>query len=254
MNKKSNFKKEKALYMYGRHATMEAIQNRPTAIKKLFLSGEVIKDQNFMRFVIKHKIVHTKLKSEETKAKVGGDATHQGVIAEIQSSLLYTPFDEVIELAKKAENPCIVVLDELQDPHNVGAIIRSAAAFGALAVIIPEHNQAPVTGTVIKTSAGMVFRIPVVKVGNINHTLRVLKDELFTISGLVMNGNTRLKDMKFDTPTAYIVGNESEGIRQKTLELCDVTLSIPMDPRCESLNAATAASVVLYEYSRNILK
>jgi 23S rRNA (guanosine2251-2'-O)-methyltransferase len=146
------------------------------------------------------------------------------------------------------------VLDELQDPHNVGAIIRSAAAFGALAVIIPEHNQAPVTGTVIKTSAGMVFRIPVVKVGNINHTLRVLKDELFTISGLVMNGSTKLKNMKFDTPTVYIVGNESEGIRQKTLELCDVTLSIPMDSRCESLNAATAASVVLYEYSRNILK
>lgn len=254
MNKKTNFKKEKALYMYGRHATLEAIQNRPSAIKKLFLSGEIIKDQNFMRHVIKHKIVYTKLKNEETKAKVGGDATHQGIIAEIQSSSLYTPLDEVIEQAKNITNPCIVVLDELQDPHNVGAIIRSAAAFGALAVVIPEHNQAPVTGTVIKTSAGMVFRIPIVKVGNINHTLRTLKDELFVVSGLVMNGTTKLKDMKFDSPTVYIVGNESEGIRQKTLKLCDITLSIPMDSRCESLNAATAASVVLYEYSRNIIK
>ncbi len=254
MNKKTNFKKEKALYMYGRHATLEAIQNRPSTIKKLFLSGEIIKDQNFMRHVIKHKIVYTKLKNEETKAKVGGDATHQGIIAEIQSSSLYTPLDEVIEQAKNITNPCIVVLDELQDPHNVGAIIRSAAAFGALAVVIPEHNQAPVTGTVIKTSAGMVFRIPIVKVGNINHTLRTLKDELFVVSGLVMNGTTKLKDMKFDSPTVYIVGNESEGIRQKTLELCDITLSIPMDSRCESLNAATAASVVLYEYSRNIIK
>jgi len=116
--------------------------------------------------------------------------------------------------------------------------------------LMPEHNQSPITGTVIKTSAGMVFRIPIVKIGNVNQTLRMLKEKHMWSYGLVMNGDTKLKDAVFDTPTLFIVGNESVGIREKTMELCDVGLTIPMDPNCESLNASVAASVVLYEWSR----
>ena len=142
------------------------------------------------------------------------------------------------------------MLDELQDPHNVGAIIRSAAAFGATGVLLPEHNQAPVTGTVIKTSAGMVFRIPLVKIGNVNQTLRLLKEKGYWVYGLAMDGSSNLQKTTFDTPVVFVIGNEGEGIRQKTLELCDIKITIPMNPRCESLNAAVAASVVLYEWSR----
>lgn len=192
------------------------------------------------------------MKEDESK-KVGEDAVHQGVIAVINPDQLYTPLDTVREMLKGKKNPCVVVLDELQDPHNVGAIIRSAVAFGASAILMPEHNQAPITGAVIKTSAGMVFRVPIVMIGNVNQTVRLLKDDGFWVYGLIMGGTSPLPKTEFDTPTAFVVGNESTGIREKTLELCDITLSIPMDPRCESLNAATAASVVLYEWSRNNL-
>ena len=252
INKK--FKREKSIYMYGKHAVTEALVNMPKAIRKMHLDGSIIKDQSFMKLVQRHSVPYVKMKGDEAKTKVGRDTIHQGIIAEINSFSIYANLDDIIESSSKVENPCIVVLDELQDPHNVGAIIRSAAAFGALAVVIPEHNQSPITGTVIKTSAGMVFRIPVVKVGNINQSIRTLKDNDFTVSGLIMEGTTKLKNIDFKGKNVYVVGNESEGIRAKTLELCDITLSIPMDKRCESLNAATAASVVLYEYSRQNFK
>jgi 23S rRNA (guanosine2251-2'-O)-methyltransferase len=159
-------------------------------------------------------------------------------------------FDPSTSSGQEPAHPCFVLLDELHDPHNVGAIIRSAAAFGASAILMPEHNQSPITGTVIKTSAGMVFRIPIVKIGNVNQTVRLLKEKHMWSYGLVMDGDTTLQKAEFDSPTLIIVGNESDGIREKTLELCDVKLTIPMDPNCESLNASVAASVVLYEWSR----
>jgi len=137
----------------------------------------------------------------------------------------------------------------LQDPHNVGAIIRSAAAFGISGVLIPEHNQAPITGAVVKTSAGMAFRVPLVAIGNTNNTIRVLKEKFFTVYGLAMDGSRDVSEEKFDTPALFIVGNESKGIREKTLALCDTLLRIPMHPRCESLNAAVSTAIVLHEWS-----
>jgi 23S rRNA (guanosine2251-2'-O)-methyltransferase len=147
------------------------------------------------------------------------------------------------------DSTMLVLLDELTDPHNVGAIIRSAAAFGAAGVLLPSHNQAPITGAVVKASAGMAFRIPVVTIGNVNQTVDALKKELFRVYGLVMNGSMNIAEAKFDGPTLFIVGNEGAGIRQKTFERCDVRLRIPMDERCESLNASVSAAVVLYAWS-----
>lgn len=240
------------LYLYGKHALVEALSARPQVLQKVFLSTEVEKDIELVALLNKHKIPHTAMK-ENAKKDIGSDAVHQGVIAVISSEALYTPLDTVLTSLKEKENPVVVLLDELHDPHNVGAIIRSAAAFGASAILLPKHNQAPITGVVIKTSAGMVFRMPIVLVGNVNQTLRELKEKGFWSYGLIMGGETALPKAKFDTPSVFIVGNESVGIRQKTLELCDITLSIPMNPACESLNAATAASVVLYEWSRTRL-
>jgi 23S rRNA (guanosine2251-2'-O)-methyltransferase len=143
----------------------------------------------------------------------------------------------------------LVLLDELTDPHNVGAIIRSAAAFGAAGILIPSHNQAPITGAVVKTSAGMVFRIPLVPINNVNQAIDTLKKEGFKTYGLVMDGDTALAEEPFDAPALMIVGNEGEGIREHTLARCDIRLRIPMDPRAESLNASVSAAVVLYQWS-----
>lgn len=242
------------VYLYGKHALREALLAKPQIVQKVFLDANAEGDKEITGLLSQHKIGFTPMKSE--KKSVGEDAVHQGVIAVINIEKLYTPLEEVMGLLDRhpsnssGQAPCFVLLDELHDPHNVGAIIRSAAAFGASAILLPEHNQSPITGTVIKTSAGMVFRIPIVRIGNVNQTVRLLKDKHMWSYGLVMNGDTQLKNAVFDTPTLFIVGNESTGIREKTLELCDVGLTIPMSPDCESLNASVAASVVLYEWSR----
>jgi 23S rRNA (guanosine2251-2'-O)-methyltransferase len=249
--------KDDKLYLYGKHALREALLAKPAAVQKVFLDGNAEGDKEITDLLNTHKIGFTSMKGDTKSKSVGDDAVHQGVIAVINVEKLYTPLEEVMklfhpstDLGQDLTKLCFVLLDELHDPHNVGAIIRSAAAFGASAVLLPEHNQSPITGTVIKTSAGMVFRIPIVKIGNVNQTVRLLKDNHMWSYGLVMDGDTQLKKAVFDTPTLFIVGNESAGIREKTLELCDVKMTIPMNPNCESLNASVAASVVLYEWSR----
>jgi 23S rRNA (guanosine2251-2'-O)-methyltransferase len=239
-------------YLYGKHALTEALLVRPQIIQKVFLSSEMEKNSELSILLKKHNISVNSMKGD-VKKDVGSEAVHQGVIAVVSQDKLYSSMEEALSNASKKNNPCIVLLDELHDPHNVGAIIRSAVAFGASAILLPKNNQAPITGVVIKTSVGMVFRIPIVLIGNVNQTIRDLKTQGYWSYGLVMGGSTTLSKAIFDTPTLFIVGNESVGIREKTLELCDVPLSIPMNPDCESLNASTAASIVLYEWSRNNL-
>lgn len=241
------------IYLYGKHALTEALLARPEVITKVFLSKENEDDKELTSLLKKHSIGVSSMKGD-VKKDVGSDAVHQGVIAVLNSEKLYSSMESALENANKKKNSCIVLLDELHDPHNVGAIIRSAVAFGASAILLPKHNQAPITGVVIKTSVGMVFRIPIVLIGNVNQTIRDLKEKGFWTYALAMDGSTPLSKAKFDSPTLFIVGNESVGIREKTLELCDIPLSISMAPDCESLNASTAASIVLYEWSRTNLR
>jgi 23S rRNA (guanosine2251-2'-O)-methyltransferase len=180
---------------------------------------------------------------------VGRETSHQGVIAVTDPGSLVLDFKQFTAGLHPTENTMLVLLDELTDPHNVGAIIRSAAAFGATGVLLPVHNQAPVTGTVVKSSAGMAFRIPIVSIGNVNTTVDALKKQGFKTYGLMMNGSQNIIDETFEAPSLFIVGNEGSGIRQKTFERCDVSLRIPMDGRAESLNASVSAAVVLYQWS-----
>ena len=237
------------VYIYGKHALMEALQNTPKVIRKVFLAAD-IKDTGLHALLEKNSIPVSPLAKGSGKELVGRDATHQGVIAVMDPSALLISFDEFIATLDTKKNPAVVVLGEVQDPHNVGAIIRSAAAFGLSAVLIPEHNQAGITGVVVKTSAGMAFRIPLVSIGNVNHALGVLKEKGFWTYGLAMGGKTTLGTDTFDAPVAFVIGNEGAGIREKTLAACDVALSIPMHPRTESLNAAVSAAVVFYEWSK----
>jgi len=237
------------VYIYGKHALMEALLHTPKVIRKVFLAPD-LRDTELRALLEKNSIPMATLSAGEGKELVGKDTAHQGVIAIMTPSALLVPFDDFLATLDTKKNPAVAVLGEVQDPHNVGAIIRSAAAFGLAGVLIPEHNQAGVTGAVVKTSAGMAFRIPLVSIGNVNHTLKVLKEKGFWIYGLAMTGTTSLSTEAFDTPSAFIVGNEGAGIREKTLSACDVTLSIPMHARTESLNAAVSAAVVFYEWSK----
>jgi len=237
------------VFIYGKHSLMEALANAPKIIKKVFLSPE-IKDQVLRDLLEANNIPVGELGRGNEKEMVGRGTVHQGIIARVNTSTLLQDFDSFMEGLDMGKKPGVVILGEVQDPHNVGAIIRSAAAFGLAGVLIPEHNQAQITGAVVKTSVGMVFRIPLVSIGNVNHTLKVLKEKGFWTYALEMEGSTPLPQEQFDVPAAFVVGNEGAGIREKTLSACDITLSIPLHPRTESLNASVSAAVAFYEWSK----
>lgn len=240
-------KDNKKTYIYGKNALIEALENMPSSISKVFIDPKV-NDVRLLDLIKKTK-VSTSTLNKNSSSRVSQDAVHQGVIGVLNTSSLLVSFDTFLDTLDVSSNPSLVLLGEVQDPHNVGAIIRSAAAFGVSGVLIPERNQAGVTGTVIKTSAGMAFRIPLVSIGNVNQTVRVLKERGFWSYAMSMEGTHPLNSEKFNAPALFIMGNEGSGVRQKTLELCDIELSIPMNARCESLNVAASAAVVFYSWS-----
>jgi 23S rRNA (guanosine2251-2'-O)-methyltransferase len=237
------------IYIYGKHALIEALRNTPKVIRKVFLAPD-LRDTELRILLEKNNIPTATLAHGKGKELVGRDTAHQGVIATMDPSALLISLNDFLKILDAKKNPSMAVFGEVQDPHNVGAIIRSAAAFGLSGVLIPEHNQAGITGAVVKASAGMVFRIPLVSIGNVNNTLKILKEKDFWIYGLAMDGKTSLGTDTFDAPCAFVIGNEGAGIREKTLTACDVTLKIPMHARTESLNAAVSAAIVFYEWSR----
>ncbi len=237
------------IFIYGKHALVEALQNTPQVIRKVFLAPD-LRDTELSALLTKHNIPTATLTPGRGSELVGKDSVHQGVIATMNPSALLLSLDDFLKTLDTKTNPALAILGEVQDPHNVGAIIRSAAAFGLKGVLIPEHNQAGITGAVVKASAGMVFRIPLVSIGNVNHAIKVLKEKGFWIYGLAMDGKTTLGAEAFAAPSAFVVGNEGAGIREKTLNACDVALRVPMHARTESLNAAVSAAIVFYEWSR----
>lgn len=239
--------KQSKIYIYGKHAVVEALANAPQAVKKVYLSPKQ-EDAN-LRGLIKKTGVPVSELGKDKLAGVDSNATHQGVIGVVSLDDLMQPMKSFLANLKITDDTALVILGEIQDPHNVGAVIRSAAAFGISGILMPEHNQAPVTGAVVKVSAGMAFRMPLVQIGNINQAVRDLKDAGFTVYGLDGDGNADTTQESYDGPTAFILGNEGAGLKEKTKELCDKILSIPMHPRCESLNAAVSASIACYSWS-----
>ena len=209
------------IYIYGKHALKEALLSKPKAVKKVFLASHV-QDQELALLLKKNNITPAVLSEQTIKRGSAEEASHQGVIALISTGAVMVPYDDFLKTLTTENGTALVVLDEIQDPHNVGAIIRSAAAFGIAGVLIPPHKQAPLTGAVIKVSAGMAFRVPLVAIGNVNTTLRDLKERGFWIYALAGEAEKSIGDEKFDAPAVFILGNESAGIREKTKETADI--------------------------------
>lgn len=235
------------IYIYGKHAVEEAVLNYPQAMD-LILTAHPISNE-LVAIAKEAKIRLEKLTKDSIPRGVDNKLVHQGYIGRISIDNLVRPYNDFIENLKVTPDTALVVLGEVQDPQNVGAIIRSAAAFGIAGVLIPEHNQAQITGTVVKVSAGMAFRVPLVKIGNVNTTLKDLKEKGFWIYGLEGTAKQSLNSEKFEAASVIVLGNEGEGIREKTLESCDIPLSIPMSKNCESLNVAASAAVALHAWS-----
>ena len=235
------------VYIYGKHALMEALRNAPEIVDRVYTSGQL--DPEMTSIVHKAGIIVEKFDNQKPPKGVDKDSNHQGFIGRVIQGRLVRPYSEFISSMDIGPDSLLLVLGEVQDPQNVGAIIRTAGAFGARGVLIPEHNQAQVTGTVVKVSAGQAFTVPLVSIGNVNNTIADLKKRGFWIYGLDGEAKKNISEETFDAPTVFILGNESKGIRQKTLELCDVPLSIKMNPRCESMNVAASSAVAMYAWS-----
>lgn len=176
--------------------------------------------------------------------------SHQGVIA-IASLKEYCTIQDILDVASsKGEKPFIIICDEISDPHNLGAIIRTAEASGAHGVIIPKRRSAGITAVVEKTSAGAASHMAVARVANLSQTIKELKKSGVWVFGAASDGNTKLWDADFRDATAIVIGSEGSGISRLVSEHCDVTVSIPMTGKTPSLNASVSAAVLLYEGMR----
>lgn len=240
--------KQQIDYIFGKHAVRELLQERPDVVVEVHAAVDFA-DESILSLVDKQQTTLKVLNLKNPPRGVSSNAAHQGVVAGITAEKLTVPYKQFVETIDFTPDTALLVLGEVQDPHNVGAVIRSAAAFGLQGVLIPPHNQAPVTGTVVKVSVGMAFRIPLVTISNVNATLRDLQERGAWVYGLEGDGTVSTTTEVYPKPSVFVLGNEGSGLREKTKEVCDDLISIPIHPRCESLNAAAATAIVLSSWS-----
>ena len=233
----------------GRNPVMEAFRSGKTIDKLFILDGcedgpvksivrAAKKQDTYIRFVKKERL-----------DQLSETHQHQGVIA-IAAAYTYSTVEDILAAAReKGEDPFVFILDGIEDPHNLGAIIRTANLAGAHGVIIPKHRAVGLTGTVAKTSAGALNYTPVAKVANIGQTIDALKKEgLWFVCGHM--GGDEMYRLNLKGPIGLVVGNEGDGVSRLVREKCDYIASIPMKGDIDSLNASVAAGVFAYEIVR----
>lgn len=240
--------KQNKIYIYGKHAVAEALRHAPRVVRKILLSPQM-DDQKLRGLIRASGVVVEPLQKNKISSIVEGGVSHQGIVALVSLGELVVPLEKFFDTFTPNPSTLLVLLSEVQDPHNVGAIIRSAAAFGASAVLIPTYKQSPVTGAVIKTSAGMAFQLPLVVVSNMQQAIATLKKKGLSVYGLAATAERSLEAESFVGPTLLVLGNEAEGVAPAARALCDAMLSIPMRGSTESLNVAASAAVALYAWS-----
>ena len=240
------------LTIEGRNAVMEAFRSGKT-IDKLFVQ-EGLQDgpiMSILREAKKHDTIINKVKKERLD-QLSETGKHQGVIAQA-AAYEYAQVDDILNAAReKGEPPFIFILDNIEDPHNLGAIIRTANLAGAHGVIIPKRRAAGLTAVVARTSAGALNYTPVAKVTNISNTIEDLKKEGLWFVCADMGGTT-MYNLDLKGPIGLVIGNEGDGVSRLVKEKCDFIASIPMKGDIDSLNASVAAGVLAYEIVRQRL-
>lgn len=237
----------------GRNAVLEAFRAGKTIDRLFVLDG--CKDgpvQTIMREAKKHKDTVVSFVKKERLDQLSETGKHQGVIA-YAASYEYAEVDDILaKAAAKNEDPFVIILDGIEDPHNLGAIIRTANLAGAHGVIIPKHRAVGLTATVAKASAGAINYTPVAKVTNIVKTIEELKDKGLWFACADMGG-TEMYKLNLKGPIGIVIGNEGSGVSRLVKENCDMIASIPMKGDIDSLNASVAAGILAFEVVRQRL-
>lgn len=253
MRKETNYQRDEAAsegLIEGRNAITEALKSG-RAINKVFLAdGDV--DKSLGRLAAQAKdagavVVRIDRRKLNEMSPTGA---HQGIIASVAAHE-YSTIEEILSIAEeRGEAPLLVICDELSDPHNLGAILRSAECAGAHGVIIPKRRSVGLTAVVGKASAGAIEYMPVARVSNLSAAIRELKERGVWIYGTAAEGASPLYQTDLTGPTAIVIGNEGVGMSRIVGESCDFKVSIPMKGKISSLNASAAAAILLYEAVR----
>ncbi|GAA2045924.1 23S rRNA (guanosine(2251)-2'-O)-methyltransferase RlmB [Agromyces tropicus] len=237
----------------GRNSVVEALRTRIPATT-LYVAARIEMDDRVkesLKIATSRGIPVLEVMRPELDRLAGEGAVHQGVAIKVPPYDYAHPVDLLDEIVDAGDTPLLVALDGVTDPRNLGAIIRSTAAFGGQGVIVPQRRSVGVTAAAWKTSAGAAARIPVAMASNLTQTLKVLKERGVFVLGLDGDGDVSLPGLDFaDRPVVIVVGSEGKGLSRLVTETCDAVVSIPISSATESLNAGIAASVTLYEIAR----
>jgi len=235
-------------FIYGKNPVIEALLAEQQPLDKIYFASEITKKTvaEIIRLA-KKRGVPVRESSRRKLTELVGHEQHQGIVALI-SAVQYATLDDMLNRARQHhEKPVIVMLDEIQDPHNLGAIIRSADAFGLHGIILPKDRAAGLTDTVAKTSAGAVHHVAIARVTNLVQTLDQLKKDGFWIVGADQRSDKFITDIDTKLPLCIVIGSEGKGIRRLVKEQCDFLVRIPMFGRMNSLNASVAAAILFWE-------
>ncbi len=244
MRKKSNI-----LQIYGKHPVVAALLNHRRAHRELITTKDVLNQ-------IEKNLPGSKLKiSIKTPKEIDAlapNSTHQNILLYTSSIICRDP-NKLHKISKK-EKSTLLVLDQITDPQNIGAIIRSALAFNVDAIILPEHTSPDETPSMVKASSGAIEKLPIIKVNNITQTIKLLQKENYWAIGLDSNTSNLINKHNFSEKTILVMGSEGKGMRRLTKESCDLVVKLPMSDNVESLNVSNAAAIAMYELFKNFLK
>jgi 23S rRNA (guanosine2251-2'-O)-methyltransferase len=238
----------------GRNAVIEALKSDRTIEYILIAKGDMVGSISVVLALAKEKGIVTKEVDRRKLDEMAQTASHQGVIAIVTPYKYFGLNDIFKDAEEKGEKPFIIILDEIQDPHNFGSIIRTAEVCGAHGIIIPKRKNVGATPTVYKTSAGAIEHMKIVKVTNINATIEEIKERGVWVYGADMDGENYIFDTDLTGSVAVVIGSEGRGISKLTKEKCDVLVKIPMVGKITSLNASVASGIIMYEIMKQKIR
>lgn len=233
----------------GKHPVLEALRSG-RSIHKIWIAEGAQKNAGSIIAEARNAGIVVMTVDKRKLDAMAGDVAHQGVIAQA-APFPYAEVEDLLEKAReRGEQPFLLLLDEIEDPHNLGSILRTAECTGVHGVIIPKRRSAGLTATVLKTSAGAAEHVAVARVTNLAQTIDRLKEAGVWIAGTDVTANDDVYRSKFDMPLAIVIGNESKGMGRLIKEKCDFLVKLPLLGRLNSLNASVAAGVLMYEVVR----
>ncbi|MGM9581803.1 MAG: 23S rRNA (guanosine(2251)-2'-O)-methyltransferase RlmB [Anaerovibrio sp.] len=230
----------------GRNAVMEVLKGNRSVNRLLVANGSAEGSMREIIALAKEKGINIQFYDRSKLDAMAPGIRHQGVLAQVPP-VQYAELEDILQIARnRNEPPFIVLLDELEDPHNLGAILRTADAAGVHGVLIPKHRSCPLSATVAKTSAGAVEHVPVARIGNMVQTIKKLKKEGLWVAAADMDG-TDYYDTDLTGSLLLVIGSEGQGVGRLIKEQCDFVVRIPMVGKINSLNASVAGSILMYE-------